>query len=260
MFKVYNKMFLRSFLVQSLWNFERLQNIGFLFVIKPFLDKIYKDKKQRKEALLRHIGFFNTQPYMANIIASVVLNVEKQSSEGGEAKDVNFIKNSLAGPLAAIGDSFFWGTIRPAVSFVCVFLIVFLAKPLRDVLLAQAIIIPLIFLLLYNSVHIPLRYWFLFFGLKVESEHIKLISSCGMKILWETIRYLGLLTLIAAAFFYFKEFAFSSSVFGIFKGAVPDAAVYGTVLILSIVLGRINPAFMFYSTVFFCVVMSYIGM
>ena len=259
MFKICNKMFVRSFFVQSLWNFERLQNIGFLFVMKPFLNSFYKSKTQRKEALMRHIGFFNTQPYMANIITSVVLNIEKQKSEGKETKDVNFVKNSLAGPLAAIGDSFFWGTIRPAVSFICVFFIVFLAKPLSGALLPYAIIIPLVFLLLYNSVHIPLRYWFVFLGLKLEGESIKLISSCGMKILWETIRYLSLLTVIAAVFFYFKEFAFSSAVFGIFNGAAPDAVIYGAVLALSVILGRINPAFMFYSTVFFCVIMAYIG-
>jgi PTS system mannose-specific IID component len=231
MFKIYNKMFLKSFFVQSLWNFERLQNIGFLFVIKPFLDDIYQGETQRKEAMLRHIGFFNTHPYMANIIASVILNVEKQKSEGLEVRDVNFIKNSLAGPLAAIGDSFFWGTVRPVVSFICVFLIVFFTKNLSADAPACAVAIPLVFLTLYNCVHIPLRYWFLFLGSKMERESVKVISACGIKILWEAMRYFGLLTLIAALFFYFKEFAFSSPVFGIFKGSVPHAVIYGVVFI-----------------------------
>jgi PTS system mannose-specific IID component len=259
MFRTYNKMFLRSFFVQSLWNFERLQNIGFLFVLKPFIDDIYKDKEKRKEALMRHTGFFNTHPYMASIIIAVIANIEKEGSQGHEVKDVNFIKNSLAGPLAAIGDSFFWGTVRPVISFVCIFLIVFFTKPLSSSLLAYGALIPLIFLLLYNAIHIPLRYWFLFLGFKLERESVKIISSCGIKILWEALRYLGLLTIVAALIFYFKEFGLSSSVFGIFKGTAPDAVIYGIVLAASVILGRINPTFMFYCAILFCVIMSYTG-
>jgi PTS system mannose-specific IID component len=252
-------MFLRSFFIQSLWNFERLQNIGFLFLLKPFLDDIYKDKAQKKEALICHTGFFNTHPYMANIIVAAIANIEKQKSEDRQARDVNFVKNSLAGPLAAIGDSFFWGTIRPIASFVCVFLIVFLSKPLSGSMTAYAPVIPLVFLSLYNAAHIPLRYWFLFLGFKMERESIKIISGCGIKILWEILRYFGLLTIIAALFFYFKDFGFSSDVFGVFNGVVPDAVVYGAVLTVSVILGRMNPTFMFYCAVFFCVIMSYIG-
>ena len=58
MFKIYGKMFFKSFFLQALWNFERLQNIGFLFVLKPFVDKVYPDRERRKEALIRHTGFF----------------------------------------------------------------------------------------------------------------------------------------------------------------------------------------------------------
>jgi hypothetical protein len=93
----------------------------------------------------------------------------------------------------------------------------------------------------------------------MEKESVKIISSCGIKILWESLRYLGLLTVIAALFFYFKEFGLSSAAFGIFNGAVPDAVIYGLVLVVSVILGRINPTFMFYCAVFVCVIMSYIG-
>ncbi|MDR3275349.1 MAG: PTS system mannose/fructose/sorbose family transporter subunit IID [Endomicrobium sp.] len=51
--------------MQSLWNFERIQNIGFLFVLKSFLCKIYLNKDRRKEAVLKHTVFFNTYPYTA---------------------------------------------------------------------------------------------------------------------------------------------------------------------------------------------------
>ncbi|MEW6042584.1 MAG: PTS system mannose/fructose/sorbose family transporter subunit IID, partial [Elusimicrobiota bacterium] len=44
-------MFFRSFLLQSVWNFERMQNVGFLFTVLPSLKKIYPDKKERLIAI-----------------------------------------------------------------------------------------------------------------------------------------------------------------------------------------------------------------
>ena len=71
-----NFIFLRTFFLQALWNFERLQNVGFLYILYPVFKSLYKDKEKRKEALLRHIGFFNTNPYMVNIIIAMVINAE----------------------------------------------------------------------------------------------------------------------------------------------------------------------------------------
>ena len=49
-----NFIFLRTFFLQALWNFERLQNVGFLYILYPVFKSLYKDKEKRKEALLRH--------------------------------------------------------------------------------------------------------------------------------------------------------------------------------------------------------------
>ena len=76
------KLFIRTFFVQSLWNFERLQNIGFLYVLYPVFKKLYPDKNKRKEVLLRHIGFFNTNPYMANIVFAMIINAESEIASG----------------------------------------------------------------------------------------------------------------------------------------------------------------------------------
>ena len=45
--KFYAGLFFRTLLLQSLWNFERLQNVGFLYVLYPFLKKMYPDKEKR---------------------------------------------------------------------------------------------------------------------------------------------------------------------------------------------------------------------
>ncbi len=35
------QVFIRSFFVQALWNYERMQNIGFAFAVEPFLRRAY---------------------------------------------------------------------------------------------------------------------------------------------------------------------------------------------------------------------------
>ncbi|WP_220515000.1 PTS system mannose/fructose/sorbose family transporter subunit IID, partial [Streptococcus pneumoniae] len=38
------KVFKRSFMYGSSWNYERMQNLGFLYTILPVLKKLYPDK------------------------------------------------------------------------------------------------------------------------------------------------------------------------------------------------------------------------
>ncbi len=260
MFKIYGKMFFKSFFLQALWNFERLQNIGFLFVLKPFVDKVYPDRERRKEALIRHTGFFNTHPYMANIIIAITANAEKEISEnegtGKELPDINFIKSVMAGPLAAIGDSFFWGTLRPFTAFLSIFLVILFSRVLDP---SYSWIVPLSFLFTYNCVHIPVRYWLFFISLKLDKEMLAVISKLEIKFLGDVARYAGLLLVLASLFFYFKVFGFAPLNANFFAAALPDAFVYGAVLALTAVFGRFSATFMFYCVVLLCVLMSYLG-
>ncbi|MCL2334745.1 MAG: PTS system mannose/fructose/sorbose family transporter subunit IID [Endomicrobia bacterium] len=259
---LYSKMFFKTFFLQALWNFERLQNIGFLFVLKPFLDKIYSDKEKRREALLRHTGFFNTHPYMANVIIAITANMEQQAADGNldDVKKINLVKSTMAGPLAAIGDSFFWGTLRPVAAFISIFFVILFSRGLDQKFPAFSIMIPLIFIFIYNIVHLPLRYWFLFISFKLDKESIAFISKLEFKFLWEMARYFGLIIIVASLFFYFNIFGFGPGNTIFFANAVPDALVYGIVLVLATLLGRFSANFMFYSVILLCIAMSYLGL
>lgn len=259
---MYIKMYIKSFFIQALWNFERLQNIGFLFVVKPFLDKVYADKNKRKEALLRHTGFFNTHPYMANVIVALTAKAEKRISETGleNNPDVNLIKSSMAGPLAAIGDSFFWGTIRPVLSFLCIFWVIFFAQ--RSVMYtfsSYSVVIPITFFMLYNIIHLPVRYWFLVVSFKLDKESIAFISKMEFKVLWEMARYLGLIVILVSLGFYFKIFGFApiNTIFA--DNSVADTIMFGAVLVLSTIFGRFSATFMFYAVIILCILIAYLG-
>jgi PTS system mannose-specific IID component len=136
---------IRSFFIQGSWNFKGMQNIGFCYAISPVIDEVAGDKKVKKQALTRHTELFNTHPYMASTILGAVAEMELES-KGRDSEIIDEMKMTLSGPFAAIGDTFFWSTLKPLFSITAI-TAAFLGN----------IFAPIIFLLLYNSFHIWMR-------------------------------------------------------------------------------------------------------
>jgi len=252
-------IFLRTFFLQALWNFERLQNIGFLYVLYPMLKKMYPDKTKRKEVLLRHLGFFNTNPYMVTIIVAMVLNSEEKISTGKEKnlKKPEMIKSLMAGPVAAIGDSCFWGTWRPFVSFIAILLII-LSMNMFSV--DYLWIAPIIFIVLYNVIHLSFRYWSLMVSFRLDDKMIKLISKLEIKYIGDIFKIVGLIVIFLAIFFYFKTFGLVPVINPELHELVyPEILLYGAIFLLSFLLGRIRPVIMFYLAIIFSFILGYLG-
>lgn len=113
--KLLNKVFFRNFMYGSSWNYERMQNLGFLYVILPILKSVYKDdKKGLSEAMTRHMEFFNTHQSTAPFIMGVTAALEEKEKNEG-AKSIRGLKTGLMGPLAGIGDSMIGLTITPII-------------------------------------------------------------------------------------------------------------------------------------------------
>lgn len=114
----YRQFFLRSWAIQSSWNYERQMNMGFLHGIAPILDDIYKDPKDeqlKKEAYKRHMAFYNCTPQTSSFVLGLAASMEEKYYEDKEnfnPESINAMKTSLMGPLSGVGDSFFQGTIR----------------------------------------------------------------------------------------------------------------------------------------------------
>lgn len=96
------------------WNYERMQNTGYLYHILPQLRKIYGDgTPELKEMMKVHAQFFNTSPFFNTIITGIDLAIEE--NEGIKGKDaVNGMKVGLMGAFASIGDSIF-AALLPAI-------------------------------------------------------------------------------------------------------------------------------------------------
>lgn len=257
MIKVYLKMFIRSFFLQALWNFERMQNIGFIYILKPFLDKIYLDKESKQEALMRHTGYFNTHPYMASLLLAIVANLEKEKSVNKDnSLDISGIKNQMAGPLAAIGDPLFFGTLRPLVACFSILIMLLFMKFLDQDFQKYAIFVPVIFIITYNIFHIASRSWLMFIGFKFNRGSLSIISN--IKNLMPIIKCVGFLTATVALFVYLLIFK-SSPISNLFFGSrESDLLLYIIVFLFSILFSKLGVIFLLYSVIIICSLISYL--
>lgn len=94
------------------WNYERMQALGFAWCIAPVLEKVKKTSEDLKEAMQRHLAFFNTHPPVGAIIMGAATAMEEEEA----APDaVDSLKVGLMGPFAGIGDTLFAVLTRPIV-------------------------------------------------------------------------------------------------------------------------------------------------
>ncbi len=108
------RVFWRCLLLQAAWNRRGMQNLGFAYAIDPALRALYPDPALRREALRRHLATFNCHPYTAAAIVGGAVSHEEKVAAGEEPAQAPLeYKQVLQGPLAAVGDGFFWAGLRP---------------------------------------------------------------------------------------------------------------------------------------------------
>ncbi len=150
------RMLWRSFFFLAATNYERMQNVGFAYCMQPALTRLYEGEAL-KQAMQRHLQFFNTHPYMANALLGATARLEEQVAEGRlQPEQVQSFKTCMMGPMAAIGDSFFFASLKPFAA----------ALAIAGVLSGEAWA-PLVFLLLYNLFHLSLRMYGLWAGYRM---------------------------------------------------------------------------------------------
>jgi len=164
------RVFLRSLFLQASWNPQGMQNLGLAYAIYPALERLYPEKQALEEAVRRHLVFFNTHPYVAAAIVGGVLYHEQRIARGVEPPDkVVAFKAALMGPLAALGDGFFWLSLKPATGAVCAALVPLLA--------AWAAVL---FLFLYNLVHLTLRARLYLLGLALGDRLVEAVARANL--------------------------------------------------------------------------------
>ncbi len=164
------RVFLRSLLLQASWNPQGMQNLGLAYALFPALKELYPDPDELMAAVRRHLSFFNTHPYVAAAILGGVLYHEEKIAHREESPDrVLAFKAALMGPLAALGDGFFWLSLKPAVGAFCAALVPFLH--------AWAAVL---FLILYNAVHFTFRWRMYRIGLAMGDRLVEAVGKANL--------------------------------------------------------------------------------
>lgn len=167
--KILRKLFFRANTLESSFNYERMQALGFCYSMIPALKQYYKDRPEKfTEALSRHMVLFNITPAMSPFVLGVTASLEKEKSLNPHMDEniINNLKTSLMGPLSGIGDSFFWGTFR------------IIAAGIGISLSQQGSLLgPLMFLLLFNIPNYLVRWFGINLGFKLGTRLIEKMSG-----------------------------------------------------------------------------------
>ncbi len=214
--------FFRSFFLQTLWNFERLQNMGFAFAVAPLLKRTLPSKELFRRALRRQTSFFNTHPYFAPIVMGVVC--AKEAARGDAAKNedptLTVLKDSMGGAFGAIGDHVIWGTWRPFCVIVALGVGLLVAYPasnggsMRTIFDTPAAGIcaqwwTVGFLSLFNSIHFWLRWRGLQKAVADGPLVVRWVQSLHLQAWAAQIRRVGLLFLVAMIMVYLARWTSS---------------------------------------------------
>lgn len=181
------QLFWRSFLLQAAFNYERFQNMGFWWGMKPLLRKLYRHNPAELAAAdLRHLQFFNTHPWTVGPIFGITATMEGRRARDIESFDdesINAVKVSMMGPLAGLGDSLVFGAIRPVLSGATAALAV-----------SGNVAGPLIFLIGINVIHFAMRWYGLDYGFRYGVRFFERLSAVQVERVKEYATSLGLLT------------------------------------------------------------------
>lgn len=113
LFQAYNKWY---WLCEVSHCYDRMQSLSFCSSIQNVLRKLYPNDDDYKEALLRHLQFFNTEGTIGSVIHGISISLEEEKAGNpDEISDEMIIalKTGLMGPVAGIGDTLIWGTLKP---------------------------------------------------------------------------------------------------------------------------------------------------
>ena len=147
--------FLRSFAIQGSWNYRTMIGQGFAFALLPVLQHVHRENPTAlARSVERHAHHFNAHPYMAELALGAVARME---ADGASPDAIARFKDAVRGPLGSLGDRLIWAGALPTAVLVGL-VVLALGAPVW--------VPPLVFLLIYNAVHLTLRIWAFRTGLR----------------------------------------------------------------------------------------------
>jgi PTS system N-acetylgalactosamine-specific IID component len=161
--KTLNKMVWRSCFLQSSFNYERMQAVGWLYAILPGLMKFHTNKDDLAASMSHNLEFFNTHPFLVNFVMGLVLSLEQHKKN---IPMIRAVRVSAMGPLGGIGDALFWFTLVPITAGIT-------SNLAKDGNIAA----PFIFLIIFNAAQFAIRFWLMNMSYKRGLAAIDLLTA-----------------------------------------------------------------------------------
>ena len=167
------RVFWRSCMLDSSWNYERQQNIGYSFGIVPVIEKVYEPgSEKQKRAYARSLDFMAITPQLSTLLMGIDAAMEEENAANDEFDDsaITAVKTSLMGPFAGLGDSMLNLTWYPIAGSIGASLCVS----------NGSLIGPLVMFLLINVLYWPLKYFGIHMG---YTKGMELIEQGGVALI-----------------------------------------------------------------------------
>ncbi len=191
LYLVFTRVLIRSFFIQSGWNYKSLLSLGFCFSILPVASFLYKNDKPKIAAFVkRHLSFINGHPFFMSYALGATIRLEEEIEKGNANVDqLVKLKEALIGPLGALGDQIFWVSVKPA-TFVLGVL---------GFLLIENVNLRLTFLcllaILYNAPHLYIRITGMVKGYKEGFSIFKFLKIENFKLIRVFYSILGVISI-----------------------------------------------------------------
>lgn len=90
------------------------QGLSHMLSMMDALRKLYPDDEEYRKALKRNSQFYNTEGTIGAVVNGMTLSMEEERAAGENVPDevIYSLRTALMGPMAGIGDSLVWGTMK----------------------------------------------------------------------------------------------------------------------------------------------------
>lgn len=165
------KLHFRMHMIGCSWNYYNQSGNGFCWAMLPLLRKLYKEgTPEMAAATQREQMLYNTTPQCHPFIMGIAMSMEETVAvdPSFDASAISNLKTSLMGPLAGIGDSFFWGTFKVLTATIGV-----------SFATQGNVLAPIIAFLIYNIPAQLVRWFGLNWGYKAGEKTLATLAESG---------------------------------------------------------------------------------
>ena len=173
---------------QICYNWERLMGLGFCHTMTTVIQKLYgDDEEKKKEALVRHMEYYNTENTWGAMIPGIVCSLEEDRANGGDVsgETISNLKTALMGPLAGIGDTVTQSLVKVILLGIGI-----------DLAINGSALGPVLFVLGFSAYALVVSYICFFQGYKFgKNSVVKLLSGGLVKNITEALGAVGMIVL-----------------------------------------------------------------